>query len=691
MANANSNINITELDFDAIKTSLKSYLKNQSQFNDYDFEGSVVSTVLDILSYNTHYNAFYLNMVANEMFLDTALKRSSVISHAKLLNYTPKSAICPTAVVSMTFNGSTDISFTLPKYTKFYSESVNGTNYPFVSLDSYTVPVSNGVAAFSNIVLHQGQPVSYTYSVDLLNNPKFVYKLPDGNIDISTLQVYVYPFAQSTGYDIYNKSSTYLTLDNSSKVYFIQESLDGYYELYFGDGILGAALTASNVIVIEYLTTSSTQSTGASKFTLMDDIGSYSSVAITPIQSSSGGQVKESIDSIKFQAPKAFSSQNRAVTKDDYITIIQQNTLGLTFDAVNVWGGEENDVPVFGQVFISLKPTGAYNITETQKQRLIQEVIKPISVLTVTPTIVDPDYTYLKLNVKVIFDSKKTKLTAKELEVGIKETIISFAADTLNTFNSTFNSYGLLTAIQNYSSSIVTSDYTIQLQKKFFPNLTMPTTYKLYYNTPLEKGMFLSGVTSSPSLQFLDQTDLSIIIDGVYLEEVPTSTNGVESISILNPGTSYQYVPTITIVGDGTGASAHAVISGGSIKSIIIDSAGSGYTAAIATVTPQYADTTGKLGSLVVNLEGKFGTIRSYYNNTNNVKNVLDPALGTIDYLNGIVTLNSFSPFNVDNDLGQFSITTNPTTTIISSSYNKIITIDPYDNTAITVTVVDKT
>ena len=202
---------------------------------------------------------------------------------------------------------------------------------------------------------------------------------------------------------------------------------------------------------------------------------------------------------------------------------------------------------------------------------------------------------------------------------------------------------------------------------------------------------YSSGVSSSPSLQFSNPTNLANTIPGVYIEEVPTSTNGIESISILNPGFGYKSAPTITIVGDGTGATAHAVISNESIKSVVIDNPGSGYTSAIATITNATGDTTGKLGSLVVNLEGRYGTLRTYYNNTKNVKTVFNSNAGTVDYQQGIITLTAFGPISVDNDLGQLTVTATPTTSIISSTYNRIITVDPYDTTAITVNVTAKT
>lgn len=690
MAGANSNIQMTDLDFNTIKTNLKTFLQSQDTLKDYNYEGSALSVLLDVLAYNTQYNAYYLNQVANEMFLDTAIQRGSVVSQAKLLNYVPKSSIAPTATINLAVSGVTDASLTLPKFTTFMSEAIDGINYNFVSVDTQTVNVSANTAMFENVVLKQGIPATVSFTVDSGANPSYTFEIPDQNVDTTTLTVVVQQSSSNSSSDVYTLASNYLTLQNNSKVYFLQEGLNNNYQVYFGDGILGNKLSDGNIVILSYVVTQGSAAAGANNFVLMDSISGYGTYVINSLTSATQGGGAESIDSIKFQAPKSYAAQGRAVTKEDYITAIQQNNLGIAFDAVNVWGGEENSTPVYGQVFISLKPQGAYNLTSTQKQRIIQDVITPISVLTVTPTIVDPDYTYLKLTVNVVYDSTKTTQTAQQIENGVKAAIQSFANKTLNTFNSTFSSYDMLTAIQNYSSSIVSSDYKIQLQKKFFPNLTTPTTYNLYYNTPLQKGILLSGVNSYPGMQFRDPTNLANIIDNVFLEEVPSNTNKIESLSILNPGYGYTATPTITILGDGTGATAHAVIVNQRINSIVVDTPGTGYTSAIAVITNDPSDTTGALGAAVVNLAGRYGTLRTYYNNTNSVKTILNSNIGTIDYTNGIITLNSFNPYEVDNSLGQLTVSTSPTTSIISSAYNRIITVDPYDPTAIVVNVTTK-
>lgn len=691
MAGANSQIQMTDLDFNTIKNNLKTFLQAQDTLKDYNYEGSALSTLLDVLAYNTQYNAYYLNMVANEMFLDSAIQRSSVVSQAKLLNYIPKSSLSPEATIRFVVNQVSVASLTLPKFTTFMSESIDGINYNFVTTDATTVSVSGNTATFPSVSIKQGIPSTLSFPVISTENPKYKFNIPETNLDTTTLQVLVQESSANASYQVFTKAEDYLTLDSSSAVYFLQESLDGTYDIYFGDNILGKQLTDGNIVIVSYVVTSGTDAAGANNFVLMGSIGGYANTTITPISAATTGAVRETIDSIKYQAPKAYAAQKRAVTKEDYITAIQQNNLGYAFDAVNVWGGQENSTPVYGQVFIAIKPAGAYTLTATQKQRLIIDVIKPISVMTVEPTLVDPDYTYIQLTANVLYDTKKTNLTAAQIQSAVQGAISNLAATNLNTFNSTFSATDFTNAIAAVSNSIITNEISVKLQKKFSPNLTTPSTYTLYYGTPLLRGMFQSGITSSPSVQFRNPLNLANIIDGVYIEEVPTATGGLESVSVINPGYGYQFAPKVTILGDGTGATAEAVITNsGSIRAINVLTSGTGYTNAIVQITPDAADTTGALGAATATLIGRYGTLRTYYNDSQNVKTVFNNNAGTVDYVDGIVTLNSFGPIQVNNDLGQLAITANPTTTIISSSYNRIITIDPYDPNAIVVNVTAK-
>jgi len=690
MAGANTNFNITELDFNNIKDSFKNYLKDNGVLQDYNYEGSALSTIIDLLAYNTQYNAYYLNMVANEMFLDTAIQRNSVVSQAKLLNYVPKSALAPSATINLTITNVNDTSLTLPKYTLFLSEAVDGINYNFVNTDSYTVGVTNNTAVFEDVTLKQGTGTTLTYQGNNITGYKF--KIPDLNVDTTTLLVTVQESSSNNYITTFSPASDFLTLTSTSNVYYLQEGLNGYYEVYFGDGILGKKISESNIINLSYVSTQGGSSTGANNFVLMQTVGGFSESTISPITAASQGSAKESVDSIRFHAPKSYSAQGRAVTKEDYITAIQQNKLGYSFDSVSVWGGQENDPPVYGQVFIAMKPSGAYTMTENQKSKLIKDVLRPISILTVEPTIIDPDYTYIQITANVLYDPKRTTSSANEIKALVKARINNYAKNALNTFNSTFRSSEFNNQINSVDSSIITNEITIQLQKKFYPNLSTPTTYKLYYGAPLKRGMFLSGITSSPSVIYRNPLNLAVNVDGLYIEEVPTATGGVESITLTNPGFSYQNQPTVTILGDGTGATAEAVMSNnGTIKQINVLTAGTGYTSAILKITPAVGDTTGSSGAGIITLEGRYGTLRLYYNDSTNVKTVFRGNIGTIDYNLGIITLDSFSPLNVNNDLGLLTVNVNPTTTIISSSYNRIITVDEFDPQSIIVNVTAKT
>lgn len=692
MAAANSNIQLAQLDFAGIKNNLLTYLNGQSQFNSYNFAGSGLNILLDLLAYNTHYNAYYLNMVGNEMFLDTALIRNSVVSHAKLLNYTPRSAVAPSATVDLTVTGVTSSSLTLPKFTSFMSQAIDGVNYNFVTTTTTTVNVANNTASFSNIELKQGNPSGYNFTVDIASNPKCIFEIPDNTIDTSTLTVTVQKSSIDTTSDAYTRAVDFLTLNDTSTVYFLQEGINGNYEIYFGDGVIGKQLSDGNIVKLTYVSTEGTAAAGANSFVMLDSVSGFSNVTVSPKTAASNGSEKETIDSIKYQAPKAYSAQNRAVTKEDYITVIQQNNIGYTFDAVNVWGGEENNPPVYGQIFIAAKPTGAYTLSDTQKTRLLNEVIKPVSIMTVQPNIVDPDYTYIKLNVNVYYDPKKTTKTSEQLKETVISAIKAKAALDLDTFNSTFSAPAFNAVINSSDNSIITNEFTLQLQKKIYPNLTAPQTYKMYFGAELKKGMFNSGVYSTPGFTINDPVLTGTTINGVFIEEIPSSTAGIQSISLINLGFGYQSEPTVTILGDGTGATATAKLNtNGTIKSIDVTNAGNNYTTAVVSITPAYGDTTGQLGAAVAILSGGTGTLRSYYYNTQYGKTIINDKAGTIDYVNGVVTLDSLYPIDINNDFAQLSVTATPTTTIVSSTYNRIITLDSYDSNAIVVNIIAKT
>jgi hypothetical protein len=686
MATANSGLQITNLDFGDIKSSLKAFLSQQDTLKDYNFDGSALSVLVDLLAYNTQYNAYYLNMVANEMFLDSAIQRGSVVSHAKLLNYVPQSAVAPKATVQIKVNGVTSSTLTLPKFSSFISEAINDVNYTFLTTDSTTVNVTSNTATFTDIVISQGIASSYSFTYNSTTNPKQLFEIPDSAIDTSTLIVSVQESSSNTASITYNLSTNYIDLTPQSQVYFLEEGMNGKYNIYFGDGLLGQSLVNGNIVNLSYITTSGTSAFGANSFTSMDNIGGYSNTVVTSISSATNGSDKESITSIKYTAPKAYAAQGRAVTKEDYIYLIQNNSTNLPIDSVSVWGGEENNPPVYGQIFCAVKPSGGYTLTPTQKEKLISEVIKPISVLTVTPTIVDPDYTYIKITTNVLYDPKKTTLTGGQIKGQVLTKINQFSTNTLNTFNSVFKLPELISYIQSADTSIITNECSIRLQKKFYPKLNSRATYTFDFGVPLQRNYFNAGLNSSPDFSESDPTSISGIRSGIYFEEVPTTTGGIANINVLNQGFGYTKVPSVTITGDGEGATAYAVLASGRVNSIVVTNPGYNYTEAFVTITPQSGDTSGGLAYASPILEGVEGTLRTYYY-LNNVKTILNASAGTIDYSTGKVTLTDFSPLTVNNDLGRFTISVVPDSTIVSSTYNKIVATDSFDPEAITVNV----
>jgi len=337
-----------------------------------------------------------------------------------------------------------------------------------------------------------------------------------------------------------------------------------------------------------------------------------------------------------------------------------------------------------------MKPAGAYDLTLNQKELILSQVLKPISVMTVEPVIVNPDYNYIQVTANVVYNSSKTASTAGTLQVGIRNSIYNYSTTNLNTFNSTFSAYDLLSTINSYDKSIVSSDFTINIQKKFYPTLGTSTDYNLYFNSSLKRGLYGTSLVSYPGVTIPNPSNSASILTGVYFEEVPTSTVGVDSISVISTGYNYSGTPTVVITGDGTGATATAKIVNNKLYSVTVTNAGINYTSALATIVPADGDTTGTGATVVVKLQGQYGIIRSYYNDAVKGKIIVLNNAGTIDYTNGIVVLSNFNPISVSNDLGQLTISAQPTTTIISSSLNRIITIDPYDPNAVSVSVTAK-
>jgi hypothetical protein len=680
---ANSKLELTNLDFDSVKNSLKTFLRSQSQFQDYDFEGSAINSLLDVLAYNTHYNAFYLNMVANEMFLDTAVLRQSVVSHAKTLGYTPRSAVASQAVINVAItktNTDPTVILTLPRFTTFTSDALDGVSYTFVTLDDVTSTASGNTFSYSYIPVVEGAPTVKTFIVNNATNPKQLFDLQDQNIDTSTIQVVVQNSLTNIQQARFTIATDSTEVNGASNVFFLQEGTNGNYQIYFGDGIIGSRLVDGNALIISYIITNADAANGLQVFKLNSIPLSGATANTTMISPSAGGDQPEDISKIKFNAPKSYIAQNRAVTKNDYIALI--NKLYPYFDAINIWGGEEENPPVYGKVFISAKPRSGYVITESQKDYVINNVIKPISILTVTPEFVDVDYNYLVWTVNVEYDSKQTTKSQGEMINTVKSAVNNYGALNLNSFNSEFRLSRMLRSIDDAENSILASTATVFLEKQFSPDLINSQSYTLKFGIPLKRGTTNERLYSTPSFTI---ADLSGVNRQAYIEETPESFSGFDDVQIINPGKNYTTAPSLTIVGDGFGANAYPIIVNGKIQSVVIDNKGSEYTT--ATIKASGGGGTG--ASLVPVLQGRTGTLRTYYYDNNNNKIILNAAAGTIDYVNGIVYITNFNPTAISNQYNTLKIIIQPDVLSFSSSKSNILTIDPNDQNAITVQLTD--
>lgn len=684
-------LNVSELDFDLIKSNLRDFLRQQSEFEDYDFEGSGLNILLDILAYNTHYNSYYLNMLVNESFLDSASLRNSVVSHAKKLGYVPRSIRAARAIVNITVQTGTTTpgSLTIPKGFSFFSTLIDGISYRFVTLENYTVQKTGTDFVFTSIPLYQGEFVTYTFLNSYSSNPKQLFTIPSADIDTTTLTVSVKQSVANTEMVVYDNSQDVLNIDSSSTVYFLQEGRNGQYDIYFGDDVLGKKIPDGGVVIAEFIITKGDAANKANSFVTSATISGYSTIIVNPITAAAGGSIRESVDQIKFAAPLSLLSQNRAVTKNDYIRLIQQKY--PQFDAVNVWGGEENDPPVFGKVFVSAKPKLGFEVTQTEKEFIKESILKPISILTVTPEILDVDYNYLKVETQVFYNQSKYSGSQSQLENALVSVIENYCDTNLNKFNSYFQYSGLETAIDAYDRSIVSNEVELFVAKKFRPDLINSDSYVLDFGFELERGTTSDNFYSTPDFTMIDEDGIS---RQCFFEEIPSSFTGIESITVTNMGYGYTSTPTVEIVGDGEGATAKAVIVNGKLSSVEVLTPGINYTTAAVRIIGGG----GSLGAASAVLEGRYGQIRISYFKTDEIssqstkvvinKNRNNGITGTIDYKLGKITINSFNPIAVNNDFGDIQIHIRPKSSVIQSKLNKMLVLDPDDPTSVVVKMV---
>lgn len=503
-------LNVSEMDFAAIKSSLISFLSENDTLKDLNFEGSAVNTLLDAFVYITHFNALNANLAMNETFLDSAQLRQSVVSHAKLLGYVPRSSYAPTAYVNVLINNPinvTDIDgnyipMTMLKGTQF-STIINGTTYTFVN-DTTTTIVRNtaGQYLFENIKLLQGQFKSTQYVFDEATAERFI--IPYENVVTSSLVVTVKESSTSSVVETYTRATDITSINADSKVYFLQEGYDGLYEIYFGDDVIGNKPNNGNIIELNYIVTDNDAANGATKFALSDTIQGNSDATVTTVQKAIGGSSREDINSIKFNAPLGFVTQNRAVTPDDYKAIILNSYPNI--DAIAVWGGEDNTPPDYGKVYISIKPKDAEVLTSLDKELIIGQYLKPKNVVSITPTIVDPNYTYIYLECFFKYNPNLTNLSSDALGIIARESIRAYNNNELKRFDGVFRHSNVQSTIDNSDISIINSTVRVFMKKRFVPTINVERRYDIQFSSKLYSTSSSEQIITTTEFTYLGQT-----------------------------------------------------------------------------------------------------------------------------------------------------------------------------------------
>jgi hypothetical protein len=473
-------LEVADFDFDAVKANLKTFLQSQSEFQDYNFEGSGFAVLLDVLAYNTHYLGFNANMLANEMYLDSADIRKNIVSLAKMLGYTPSSVRTPTASVDVLINDGTGSSITMTKGTVF-TTTVNGTSFQFINnADIVTTPV-DGVYNFSDVELYEGTLVTFKYTVDTTDvDQKFIIQSPLA--DTSTLVVKVQTSSNDTTTSTYTLATSLAEVQSTSKVYFLQEIEEGKFEVYFGDDVIGAKLSDGNIVILEYIVSNIDAANGASTFTPAATVGGFSDITVTTNSNAQGGTQAETKESVRFNAPLQYTAQNRAVTTSDYESLVR--SIYPNAQSVSAWGGEDDETPVYGKVIIAIKAASGSTLTNATKQSIVTQ-LKKYNVASVTPEIVDPETTSILLTSTVKYDEKLTTKTATTLKSDVVSTLTDFNTDTLQKFDSVFRYSKVTGLIDDTDTSIISNITTVKIRKNFTPTLNSSTRYDIFFRNAL--------------------------------------------------------------------------------------------------------------------------------------------------------------------------------------------------------------
>jgi len=508
MTTANSALQVTELDFDEIRAGLKTFLSSQTTFQDYDFDGSNMSILLDLLAYNTHYNAYYTNMAANEMFLKSAQLRNNVVERAAEFGYTSSSARGAVGEVTVTIvpTGSPD-TITIPKNTEMTSVVDDETlTFTTVGAELITKSSANTYVA-TGVSIAEGFPLTHEFTVSTSNPVEYI--IPNKNVDTTRISVSVRATDAATTSTTYTLADDITQLTGSSTVYFIEETADERYRIYFGDDILGNSLVDGNVVVIDYHVCNTTKGNGANTFTNLSAISGYSYVTLVTTTAASGGQEIETTASVKLNAPLHYERQNRVVTQSDYERLILAENSDFT--SVNVWGGEDNDPPVYGRVYIAVNPASGTTVSDARQASIVTS-LKKRNVMSIDPVIVDAIYLYVVPTIQINWNPDLTSDSTGTVESAVSTAITTYQTGTLDDFGNKFRFSTFSTAIDAAHDSIKGNNTTINMMMEITPTLNVATTYTVKFQNGIKQTTNHvtheghTGVVTSSNFTYLSQT-----------------------------------------------------------------------------------------------------------------------------------------------------------------------------------------
>ena len=498
---ANSAIRVTDLNFSQIKNNLKTFLRAKPEFTDYDFEGSGLSNLLDLLAYNTYQQSIYVNMVGNEMFLDSAQIRNNVVARAKMLGYTPTSARGSQATLRITVTPSSNLTSVTMASNTLFTATLDGIQYKFTNDQPYVLLQSQGYTS-NNVIIKEGEPITQKFTVNTSAGQRYI--LNNSDVDTTSIKVRIQTSSANTSKTTFTQATNVVDVQANSSVYFIQENEDGKYELLFGDDVLGKAVDNGNIIITDYRVVNGSLTNGANNFVAPSSIGGQATFTVSVANNASIGANAESTASIKFNAPKSFQRQNRAVIKNDYARTILAEAPDI--EAVSVWGGEDNDPPIYGKVYIAAKPTGGNLLSDQRKAELVT-LLQAKNVVTISPTFVDATYLYVVPSITVKYNVADTTLVAGQISDKVATAVVNFETASLTLFDKKFRESEFISSMVASDPSIIGANITYRMMKRFTPNQNVTTSYSVAFNNGISNphaGHY--GAVGSTSFTFQNQT-----------------------------------------------------------------------------------------------------------------------------------------------------------------------------------------